>query len=63
MCAIQQGESPVVAVIPTSGGKSMLFMVPTFTTPRGTIIVVVLLVALQADITRWCQELGISYML
>ncbi|KAF7174556.1 hypothetical protein CNMCM5623_007827 [Aspergillus felis] len=40
MRAIQQGESPVVAVMPTSGGKSMLFMVPAFAAPGGTTIVV-----------------------
>lgn len=62
MQAIQQGESPVVVVMPTGRGKSMLFMVPAFTTPRGTTIIIVLLVALQANITRQCQELSISYM-
>ncbi|PKX88229.1 P-loop containing nucleoside triphosphate hydrolase protein [Aspergillus novofumigatus IBT 16806] len=60
MQAIQRGESPVVAVMPTSRGKSMLFMVPAFTAPRGTTIVVVPLIALQADMTRRCQELSIS---
>ncbi|KAG2000726.1 hypothetical protein GB937_010898, partial [Aspergillus fischeri] len=39
MRAIQRGESPVVAVMPTSGGKSMLFMVPAFAAPGGTTIV------------------------
>ncbi|KAF7184871.1 hypothetical protein CNMCM7691_007514 [Aspergillus felis] len=60
MQAIQRGESPVVAVMPTSGGKSMLFMVPAFTAPGGTTIIVVPLVVLRADMTRRCQELGIS---
>ncbi|KAH1734924.1 hypothetical protein KXV50_006305, partial [Aspergillus fumigatus] len=60
MRAIQQGESPVVAVMPTGRGKSMLFMVPAFTAPGGTTIVVVPLIALRADMTRRCQELGIS---
>ncbi|KAF7184889.1 hypothetical protein CNMCM7691_008406 [Aspergillus felis] len=63
MRAIQRGESPVVAVMPTGGGKSMLFMVPAFAAPGGTTIVVVPLVALQANITRRCQELGISCVL
>ncbi|KAF7174655.1 hypothetical protein CNMCM6106_000807 [Aspergillus hiratsukae] len=58
--AIQRGESPVVAVMPTGGGKSMLFMVPAFATPGGTTVVVVPLVALRADMTRRCQQLGIS---
>lgn len=60
MRAIQRGESPVVAVMPTGGGKSMLFIVPAFTAPGGTTIVVVLLVVLRADMMRRCQELGIS---
>ncbi|KAH2829427.1 hypothetical protein KXV85_008225 [Aspergillus fumigatus] len=50
MQAIQRGESPIVAVMPTGGGKSMLFMVPVFATPGGTTIVVVPLVTLWADI-------------
>ncbi|KAH2270118.1 hypothetical protein KXW02_001791 [Aspergillus fumigatus] len=43
MRAIQQGESPVVVVMLTGGGKSMLFIVPVFTAPRGTTIIMVLL--------------------
>ncbi|KAF4156536.1 hypothetical protein CNMCM6936_006436 [Aspergillus lentulus] len=39
MRAIQRGESPMVAVMPTSRGKSMLFIVPAFAAPRGTTIV------------------------
>ncbi|GFG21961.1 hypothetical protein IFM5058_11151, partial [Aspergillus udagawae] len=50
--AIQQGESPVVAVMPTGGGKSMLFMVPTFAAPGGTTIIMVPLVALHSDMAR-----------
>jgi hypothetical protein len=57
--AIQRGESPIVAVMPTGGGKSMLFMVPAFTAPGGTTVVVVPLVALRADMQRRCQQLGI----
>jgi superfamily II DNA helicase RecQ len=57
--AIQWGESPIVAVMPTGGGKSMLFMVPAFTAPSGTTVVVVLLVVLQADMQQRCQQLGI----
>lgn len=59
MRAIQWGESPVVAVMPTGGGKSMLFMVPAFAAPGGTTIVIVLLVVLQADMIQQCQELSI----
>ncbi|KAH2278073.1 hypothetical protein KXW02_007004 [Aspergillus fumigatus] len=60
MQAIQRGESPVVAVMPMGGGKSMLFMVPAFTAPGGTTIIMVPLVALRADMMWRCQELSIS---
>lgn len=40
----------MVAVISIGGGKSMLFIVPAFTAPRGTTIIIVLLVILQANI-------------
>lgn len=52
----------MMAVMPTGGGKSMLFIVPAFAAPGGTTIIMVPLVALQANIMRQCQELGISYM-
>lgn len=60
MRAIQRGESPMVVVMPTGRGKSMLFIVPAFTAPRGTTIIIVPLVALQANMIRQCQELSIS---
>lgn len=62
MQAIQWGESPVVVVMPIGRGKSMLFIVPVFAAPGGTTIIIVPLVALQADMMQRCQELGISYM-
>lgn len=40
----------------------MLFMMPAFTAPSGTTVVVVPLVVLQADMQRRCQQLGISYV-
>lgn len=58
--AIQDGESPVVAVMPTGGGKSMLFMLPAFAEPSGTTIVVVPLISLRGDMMRRCQGLGIA---
>ncbi|KAH2165416.1 hypothetical protein KXV74_005446 [Aspergillus fumigatus] len=47
--AIQHGESPIVAVMPTGGGKSMLFMLPAYVEPSGTTV-------------RRCQQLNISYV-
>jgi superfamily II DNA helicase RecQ len=60
MEAIVAGESPVVAVMPTGGGKSLLFMLPAFAEQGGTTVVVVPLIALRGDMKRRCQKLGIS---
>lgn len=60
MQAIQDGASPVVAVMPTGGGKSMLFMLPAFVAPGGCTIVVVPLISLRADLMQRCQQLGIQ---
>ncbi|KAL5042127.1 P-loop containing nucleoside triphosphate hydrolase protein [Aspergillus fruticulosus] len=55
----QDGASLVVAIIPTGGGKSLLFMLPAYATPGGCTIVVVPLLLLQADLMQCCQGLGI----
>ncbi|CEN60840.1 hypothetical protein ASPCAL03272 [Aspergillus calidoustus] len=59
MAAIQQGRSPVVAIMPTGGGKSMLFILPAWAVPGGTTIVVVPLISLRQDMARRCQQLGV----
>jgi superfamily II DNA helicase RecQ len=46
--------------MPTSRGKSLLFMLPAFAEQGGTTVVIVLLIALRGDIKRRCQKLGIS---
>ncbi|KAK7177507.1 DNA helicase [Paraphaeosphaeria sporulosa] len=58
--AIVGGESPVVAVMPTGAGKSMLFMLPAWAEQGGTTVVVVPLIALRGDMKRRCSKLGIS---
>jgi superfamily II DNA helicase RecQ len=58
--AITAGESPVVAVMPTRAGKSLLFMLPAFAEQGGTTVVVVPLIALRGGMKRRCQKLGIS---
>ncbi|KAL2843525.1 hypothetical protein BJX68DRAFT_270023 [Aspergillus pseudodeflectus] len=60
MAAIQQGHSPVVAIMPTGGGKSMLFMLPVWAVPGGTTIVVVPLILLRQDMARRCRQVGVS---
>ena len=58
--AIVAGESPVVAVMPTGAGKSMLFMLPAWAEQGGTTVVIVPLIALRGDMMRRCKKLGIS---
>ncbi|KAK3046026.1 hypothetical protein LTR09_012463 [Extremus antarcticus] len=59
MQAVQRGDSPIVAVMPTGAGKSVLFMLPAWTEPGGVTIVVVPLKALQKDMVHRCERLGI----
>jgi superfamily II DNA helicase RecQ len=54
--AIMQGESPVVQVTGTGGGKSLSFMLPAYCVPGGVTVVVVPLVALQEDLHNRCQQ-------
>ncbi len=58
--AIQARVSPVVAVMPTGTGKSVLFMLPAWAESGGTTIVIVPLIALRFDMQRRCRALGIS---
>jgi hypothetical protein len=60
---IQDGASPVVAIMPTGGGKSMLFMLPAYAAPGGCTIVVVPLLSLRVDLMTRCQALGILCVL
>jgi hypothetical protein len=59
MHAIQQGESPIVVVMPTGSGKSVLFMLPAFVQVGGVTIVVVPLKTLRADMVVRCREVNI----
>ena len=59
MQAVQRGDSPIVAVMPTGAGKSILFMLPAWAEPGGVTIVVVPLKALRKDMVYRCEKLGI----
>ena len=58
--AIMMGESPVVAIMGTGCGKSMLFMLPASIAPGGTTIVVTPLVSLQGNMQERCEKARIS---
>ncbi|KAL2043679.1 hypothetical protein ABVK25_012540, partial [Lepraria finkii] len=57
---IIQGESPVVIVMGTGGGKSLGFMLPAWCSRGGSSIVVVPLIALRQDMMARCRRLGIA---
>jgi superfamily II DNA helicase RecQ len=50
--AIVVGKSSIIAVIPTSRSKSLLFMLLAFAEQGSTTVVVVLLIALRSDIKQ-----------
>ncbi|KAI1676246.1 Superfamily II DNA helicase [Pyrenophora tritici-repentis] len=58
MQAIMRYESPVVVIMGTGAGKSVLFMLPA-SVSTGVTVVVVPLVALRFDMKARCDELGI----
>ena len=58
--AIIRGHSPVMVIMGTGGGKSLLFMLPARIASGGSTIVVVPLVALQGDLQERCEKAMIS---
>lgn len=58
--AIMVGESPVVVVMGTGGGKSLLFMLPAWCERGGVSVVVVPLIALRQDMKERCERLRIG---
>ncbi|KJZ69304.1 hypothetical protein HIM_11298 [Hirsutella minnesotensis 3608] len=54
--AVMRGESPIVQVAGTGGGKSMTFMLPAFCAGDGVTIVVVPLVSLREDLHERCAR-------
>ena len=60
MHAIMTGQSPIVSVMATGEGKSMLFMLPAYCVSGGTTIVIIPLCSLQEDLERRCREARIE---
>lgn len=58
--AIITGQSPIVSIMATGEGKSMLFMLPAYCVSRGTTVVIVPLCSLQEDLERRCKEARIE---
>ena len=58
--SIIHGDSPVVVVMGTGRGKSLVFMLPAWCSSGGTSIVVVLLIVLQQDMKDRCRQFGIT---
>ena len=58
--AIIAGDTPIVQITSTGGGKSLSFMLPAYCSPEGTTIVIVPLVALQDDLLDRCRKLKIT---
>lgn len=58
--AIMTGESPIINVMATGEGKSLLFMLPAYCVSGGTTVVIVPLNSLQEDLERRCNEAHIE---
>lgn len=57
--AIMQQKSPVVVIMPTSAGKSMLFMLPA-SCSDGVSVIITPLVSLQENMGTRCEKAGIT---
>jgi superfamily II DNA helicase RecQ len=65
--AIMVGKSPILAVMGTGGGKSLLFMLPAACSAAvavnrnvGMTVVVVPMISLREDLKRRCEQVGIA---
>ena len=58
--AIIRNESPILVVMGTGAGKSLLFQLPAYSQKSRTTVVVVLLKLLEKSLHKQCQKAGIS---
>ncbi|OLL26208.1 ATP-dependent DNA helicase Q5, partial [Neolecta irregularis DAH-3] len=58
---IVSGTSQIIVILPTAGGKSLLFILPSVLHGSGTTILILPLVALRQDMERRLKELEIPY--
>jgi len=59
LARILRGESPLLMVMPTDVGKSLLFALPTSFEASEVTVVIVPLISLRQNLARRCQEHGI----
>jgi RecQ family ATP-dependent DNA helicase len=57
--AIMKNKSPIVVVMGTGAGKSLLFMLPARSVGAGTTVVITPLISLQEDLAGRCRRAGI----
>jgi superfamily II DNA helicase RecQ len=60
LVAILSGQGPLVIILPTGGGKSLLFQLPASIPGAGVTIVVVPFQALRGNLVKRCKDLEIS---
>ena len=58
--SILRSEALLGVILPTGGGKSLLFMLPAAIEESGSTIVVIPFVSLVADLIRRCYEHGLD---
>ena len=58
--AIMKNESPILVIMGTGGGKSLLFQLPAHSQKSGTTVVIMPLKSLEKNLHERCQKLGIS---
>jgi len=58
--AVMRGQSPLVVVLPPSGGKSLVFQLPASLQDAKSTVVVVPFVALVGDLKKRCRDLGMG---
>ena len=58
--AAATGQSPVVAVLPTGGGKSLVFMVPAMLSGSGVTVVVAPFAKLKTQLVQRCIDAGLD---
>ena len=58
--AIMRNESPILVVMGTGAGKSLLFQLPAHSQKSGTTVVIVPLKSLEKSLHKRCQKAGIS---